>query len=106
MPVFQQPAVIAGVQQKESSLERMGMEGIIHDMRASKQRLLAKYTEAHAAAQHHLSDVAAVHAAVDEVCSPQEPATMAAPHARFVNKPYSTGAPKISLWSLFATYTV
>lgn len=50
----------------------MGMEGIISDMRAGKQRLQAKYLEAHAAAQHHFSDVAAVHAAAQAACLPLE----------------------------------
>ena len=46
------------------------MEGIISDMRAGKLRLQAKYLEAHAAAQHHFSDVAAVRTAVQAACSP------------------------------------
>ena len=61
----------------------MGMESIISDMRASKQRLLAKYTEAHSAAQQHLADVAAVHAAVDQACYPLQQA----PNHRFT--PYN-----------------
>lgn len=55
----------------------MGMEGIISDMRAGKQRLHAKYLEAHAAAQQHFSDVAAVHTAVQAACSPLEQQTQA-----------------------------
>lgn len=75
-------SVLVGVDQKESSLERMGMEGIIHDMRASRQRLLAKYTEAHLAAQHHLSDVAAVRSAVGKACSPAHEADARSLHTR------------------------
>ena len=47
----------------------MGMEGIICDMRAGKQRLQAKYLEAHASAMLHFSDVAAVRTAVQAACS-------------------------------------
>ena len=54
---------------KEGSLERMGMDGIISDMRAGKQRLQAKYLEAHATAMHHFTDVAAVRTAVEAACS-------------------------------------
>ncbi len=50
----------------------MGMEGIISDMRAGKQRLQAKYLEAHASAMHHFSDVAAVRTAVEAACSPPQ----------------------------------
>jgi len=59
----------SGLVEKEGSLERMGMEGIISDMRAGKQRLQAKYLEAHASALHHFSDVAAVRTAVEAACS-------------------------------------
>ena len=55
--------------EKEGSLERMGMDGIISDMRAGKQRLQAKYLEAHATAMHHFTDVAAVRTAVEAACS-------------------------------------
>lgn len=55
----------------------MGMEGLISDMRAGKQRLQAKYLEAHAAAQQHFSDVAAVETAVQAACSPLEQHTQA-----------------------------
>lgn len=55
----------------------MGMEGLISDMRAGKQRLQAKYLEAHAAAQQHFSDVAAVQTAVQAACSPVEQNTQA-----------------------------
>lgn len=66
---------LQGLVEKEGSLERMGMEGIISDMRAGKQRLQAKYLEAHASAMHHFSDVAAVRTAVEAACSlPQEQA--------------------------------
>ncbi|KAL0050998.1 hypothetical protein WJX82_000304 [Trebouxia sp. C0006] len=63
---------LQGLVEKESSLERMGMEGIISDMRAGKQRLQAKYLEAHASAMHHFSDVAAVRTAVEAACSPPQ----------------------------------
>ena len=71
----QQPETItcvSGLVEKEGSLERMGMEGIISDMRAGKQRLQAKYLEAHASAMHHFSDVAAVRTAVEAACSPPQ----------------------------------
>lgn len=55
----------------------MGMEGLISDMRAGKQRLQAKYLEAHAAAQQHFSDVAGVQTAVQAACSPLERHTQA-----------------------------
>lgn len=58
----------------------MGMDAIISDMRAGKQRLQAKYLEAQAAAQHHFSDVAAVHTAVQAACSPLEQQTQAQAH--------------------------
>lgn len=48
----------------------MGMEAIVSDMRAGKQRLQAKYLEAHASAQQHFSDVAAVRIAVEAACKP------------------------------------
>ena len=70
----------AGLSEKEGSLERMGMEGIISDMRAGKQRLQAKYLEAYAAAQHHFADVAAVRTAVQAACSPLEQAQCASSH--------------------------
>ena len=71
----QQPETItcvSGLVEKEGSLERMGMEGIISDMRAGKQRLQAKYLEAHASAMHHFSDVGAVRTAVEAACSPPQ----------------------------------
>ena len=53
------------------------MEGIISNMRAGKERLHAKYLEAHAAAQRHFSDVAAVHSAVQAACLPLQQQTQA-----------------------------
>lgn len=86
--VYDEVAVsCVGVAAKEGRLERMGMEGIISDMRASKQRLLAKYTEAHCAAQHHLSAVAAVRSAVDKACAPPPgPQSCAEADARFATQ--------------------
>ena len=52
----------------------MGMDGIISDMRAGKQRLQAKYLEAHASALNHFADVAAVETAVRAACG--SPRTM------------------------------
>ena len=70
--------VVPGLEEKEGSLERMGMEGIISDMRAGKQRLLAKYLEAHATALTHFADVAAVRTAVEAACS--LPQALSTPH--------------------------
>lgn len=70
----------------------MGMEGLISDMRAGKQRLQAKYLEAHAAAQHHFSDVAAVQSAVQAACSPVEQHTQA----------QAQSAKSDSRWGLYA----
>ena len=53
-------------------MERMGMDGIISDMRAGKQRLQAKSLEAHSTAMHHFGDVAAVRTAVEAACSPPQ----------------------------------
>ena len=62
----------AALAEKEGSLERMGMEAIMSDMRAGKERLQAKYLEAHASAQQHFSDVAAVRIAVEAACRPMQ----------------------------------
>lgn len=97
-------SVCADVEAKEDNLKRMGMEGIISDMRASKARLLAKYSEAYSAAQRHLADVAAVQAAVDQACTASHPpASAPQPPARSVRHTWSMQSSTVTLRCAFLT---